>query len=277
MSSGSNSSSSEEVTFLSMAWIDESTPYHNNRATYIQDKTKWENIIPLYAKWSASVEAPFDSGYNGIEYLKYPTETYPDDIYFANINRLPSAVSLKNTFDNLMADFRSQPPLAITEPDKIILAVDNSGSMNTNTIQPAYNSLVDYIQTNYPNVELVQVEWRSEDYLDIWVQNLMTYVPPIDFPSSSSSSDSSSSESSSSDDCPDIGPNTLFFFNGQWHEIGLTADQLDALYGANNPSASNPFITMRDIDSSSSSSSESSSSSSDSSDSSESSSSSSAT
>jgi hypothetical protein len=247
------SSSSTEVSFLSMGWIDESSPYHNNQYVYLNDKARWEAFTPLYAKWVAAVEAPVGALTNrGIAYLKYPTESYIDNVSFTDIGRPPAAGSLISSFENLLTEFRSKPPLSITEPDKIILAVDNSGSMHTSDIQPAYSNLVNHITINYPQIELVEVEWGNEDYINIWIQNLEEIIPPIDNPSSSSEPSSSSSESSSSDDCPETGPETLFFFNGQWHEIGLTEDQLDALYSANNPSASNPYVTVRDVDSSSS-------------------------
>ena len=85
-----SSSSSEEVTFLAMGWIDESSPYHNSQFTYLEDKAEWEALMPLYIKWRASVEAPKGtlSG-RGIEYLKYPTEDYLDDVYYANVGRPP--------------------------------------------------------------------------------------------------------------------------------------------------------------------------------------------
>lgn len=174
-------------SFISMAWMDEAASiYTANGSIYNDGINLFTDVVVQSQKYVSSCQAPKGSSANkGIEYLKYTGDPYPFeapynlDVFMENIGRdldIPSTY-LINTFNTLMTDFQNKDPIDIVQPDVIVLTVDNSGSMNTDTIDAndSFTNLKNHIITNYGYVEgdnLIITEYSDEKWLHIWANQL---------------------------------------------------------------------------------------------------------
>lgn len=171
-------------SFIGMAWIDEAESIYTATAdTYEADIANFKNLTDQSEKYVALCQSPTISsgsskGIHRCVYNEQYPESYGVDIQMEDIGRNDDGHSdigdsdLINRFEELLSDFQSKTPTSITMPTNIILTIDDSGSMDQNTIDPAYTNLVTYIQENYPNINLVITSYRDEAWIGIWVDQL---------------------------------------------------------------------------------------------------------
>ncbi len=171
-------------SFIAMCWIDEASPiYTDESTTYLSDLDNFYNICKRSVKWNASCQAP-SIGFSdkGISHCIYASSGYPQDfgvnIYMEDIHRSPDLlnIELTNMFDLLLSEFRSTPPHSIQNPEYIILTIDVSGSMNQDTIEPAYTNLVSYIQSKCPTSNLRYTTYSNEAWLGIWFDQIKDII-----------------------------------------------------------------------------------------------------
>lgn len=163
-------------TFIGMCWIDEAQPgYTGSQTTYEAGINLFKTSISKIRKWSASCQNPGNSSSTNVWNNQYP-ESYGIPIYMETIGRPPTSIQLTSRFDYLLQSFQSQIPISIEYPTYLILSVDVSGSMNLNTIQPAYNDLKNYVNVNYPQITIIETTFSNESWLHIWASQISDIV-----------------------------------------------------------------------------------------------------
>jgi len=133
--------------FFVMIWIDEAVSVYNNNendtATYDADLVDFIEVMELH-KSRAALMCPYDGGsWQGWD-LCIPAGYSPPVISgeampMVNIGRPPTGQELIDLYEGWTENF---------EPRRVLLAVDESGSMWLGTIQPAYDELKAYLDTN---------------------------------------------------------------------------------------------------------------------------------
>ena len=168
-------------SFIAMSWIDEADIYEDSPYPYLTDVYRFRNIASKSTSWTACCQSPMGTNpRQGIEFCVHVPSGYPQDlgvnIYMENINRPPSNSQLINRFNLLLAEYRINAPDHLWDPEYIILTVDNSGSMSTATIQPAYNNLKIHIASTCPNSELRETEYSNEVWLSLWYDQIESII-----------------------------------------------------------------------------------------------------
>lgn len=156
-----------------IAWIDESRggsgAYYNNETIYNSDLSSYDTLIEDNVV-SSGLMSPSDGGETGWTYCIPEGYSQPANITMINCGRPPSLTDIVNFYttlkNNITPDFI---------PQKVLLAVDVSGSMNYSTIQPAYGQFLSWLATNEPSVEVVRKSFSNERWIYLlngFIQNL---------------------------------------------------------------------------------------------------------
>jgi len=148
-----------------MCWIDESSAYQD-RPTYESDLAAYRDLVDRSGAFVVGVYVPNTS----VQPVLPPNVYPPGDPPLQTVPRGSGAATLadyQELFNTLRGDIH---------PREIVLLVDNSGSMTTETIDPPFASFVSWLQQRWPGATIATVDYGSERWLDVITTNVAAIV-----------------------------------------------------------------------------------------------------
>ncbi len=141
----------KQNNIISITWIDEAESIYTEGSQYAKDKATFEQEI----SYDVAVIKPGKEG----RIIGYGGK--PSNVLMYNCSRNPcsSPSSFIEAFNKLKAQYT-------TDQITVGLFVDASGSMELETIQPAYDKFVKYIHTNYPTYTIIERQASNERWLN---------------------------------------------------------------------------------------------------------------
>lgn len=172
--------------FISISWIDEADPVYSNAnvANWDADVGEFNTMITrldaagIYHAFGCFDVCNSSAVDNGR--IKPTIRSYPTEIIVPTCGResggggscLEDSATLQAQFRALFDILKSQIETAGGTVEDVMLTVDNSGSMYTSSINPAYTNFVTSIETDFPDLNIIQNTYRNER----WVYNLIRYI-----------------------------------------------------------------------------------------------------
>ncbi len=141
--------------FIIMLFIDESTPY-NTEATYDSHKATFEGKLGQVSPEEYGV-IHVEMTIGGYLNIKPSSRSYPAVVSVQQSIRPPTNLQIENYFNAIKNN---------KNIETVYITVDNSGSLTTGDLEPAYSHLVnDYIPDNYPELIIVERTFSHEEWL----------------------------------------------------------------------------------------------------------------
>jgi hypothetical protein len=156
-----------------LCWIDEScgqvTSYHDNvsggEQLYADDVAEFEATVDrqLWPVMAKCFDLPSSYGQHIIPDGALP----PDDIIIGDFPRTPTLLDFTNDFKDLVSD---------ANPLYILLAVDNSGSMEESTIEPEYDEFRDWLAFRYPRAVINPDDDDCISPTEQWIKSMNDFI-----------------------------------------------------------------------------------------------------
>lgn len=150
---------------ISITWIDEAESGYTTGGTYDQHKAMFEEAISFY---TAVIQPGGSRPGNRI----FGASGAPANVLYYSCDRDPC-----NSMNSFVQAFNALKSQYSTTKYTVGLFVDSSGSMSLNTIQPAYDNFVAYIQEYYPESRIVARTAGNEAWL-LWTKE---YIEQLKF------------------------------------------------------------------------------------------------
>jgi len=157
-----------------MVFIDESTPYKDGGADWITDLARWTNLIEKYGapKWGVVMCDVDDTGNHG----EVAPSTPPNiTIYRGFPRHPPTEFYFVDAYESGYVGPGGVPPL-------ITLLVDNSGSMETRTLQDGLDLFKTWLNnggtmTPDPENPLPPILWQLVGFdSERWLSHVCNYI-----------------------------------------------------------------------------------------------------
>jgi hypothetical protein len=164
---------------LCFAFIDESEPgYYDSQINFETDLADYRNLIENAGNIISSglISPKGHIVVRGWEFCIPSTYSSPPPEFPAiNVGRPPTLTDLQNHFHLVKANALAQD--ATFQANKILLVVDNSGSMETGTIEPTYSQFKAWLASEEPDADIVEQQFFNELWVSLFANFIRDLAP----------------------------------------------------------------------------------------------------